>query len=158
MNVGKVIKSTAVVFIFISILLGAYLGGAFFGPEEGVFIGALVGLAAGWMQFILLYGFGELIDDVHHIRQKTCGDVAPAPNVPQPVKEIPQLWDCPLCHKQNPVGRNVCFHCGTRLDNSVGKTSAPVIAVKADGSWISPFCDTHNTAESKFCQQCGIEK
>lgn len=164
-NIGKAIKATAILFIFVSIILFAFLGGSLFGPAAGVFIGALMGLAMGWMQFILLYGFGKLIDDVHHIRQKTCGDVTPVPNAPQPapkapqpVAETPLLWDCPLCHRQNPLDQNVCYHCGTSSYPSGGKSSAPMIDVQPDGSWICPFCDTHNTPESTFCQNCGIEK
>lgn len=156
MNIGTAIKVTAVVFILIMIIVFAVIGGGF--GEEYILLGALVGLIVGWLQFILLYGFGELINDVHHIRQKTCGDVVPAPKASQPAREIPRLWDCPLCHEKNPVGRNVCVHCGTRLDHSAGNAPAPVIAVKPDGSWICPFCDTHNTAESKHCKNCGIEK
>ncbi|MBE6924878.1 MAG: hypothetical protein E7466_06565 [Ruminococcaceae bacterium] len=157
MNIGKLIKTTAVIILVVFIILFAFLGGAFFDPNTGVFIGALLGLCLGWLQFVLLYGFGKIIDDVHQIRKKTCGDVAPAPKTSQPINETPALWECPLCGRQNPVGKNVCCNCGTELGNSTNGASNLVIAVKADGSWVCPFCDTHNTPESKFCRECGIE-
>lgn len=158
MNIGKVIKVTAIIFIFLFLILFAFLGGALLGTPEGVFIGILAGLAIGWLQFILLYGFGKMIDDVHQIRKKTCGDAEPAPKAAMSVKETPRLWNCPLCGRPNPVGQNTCFHCGTRLDDSASNVSTPIIDIKADGSWVCPFCDTHNAPESKFCQNCGIER
>ena len=83
-NPGKKLKSLAKVIFWLSIIIytlaavGAYLNEVEINSASGSTIGliivavlwVLIGLLIGWLSSILVYAFGELIEDVHSMRKK----------------------------------------------------------------------------------------
>ena len=82
-NPGKKLKSLAKFIFWLSIILytlaavGAYLNeveinspGSTIGLIIVAVLGVLIGLLIGWLSSILVYAFGELIEDVHSMRKK----------------------------------------------------------------------------------------
>lgn len=72
MNIGKVIRYTAVLGVGALSVGGFFLGGYIGGYTDIAIACGFVGFLLGWIQFAMLYGLGKLIDDVHRIRNKLC--------------------------------------------------------------------------------------
>lgn len=83
-NPGKKLKSLAKLIFWLAIVLNVLLFLGIYGTavvEEGakgsalalfvfVALGLLIGALIGWLSSILLYAFGELIEDIHSMRKQ----------------------------------------------------------------------------------------
>lgn len=71
-NIGKKIKGLASVLCWIGIIVSGLIGviTSSLGGKGGFLI-ALVGILASWVGSFVLYGFGELIDNVCCMRSET---------------------------------------------------------------------------------------
>lgn len=69
-NIGGKLKKLATITFFVETIVTLVLG-IIFGIEEPVFfLVALLGPFAAWISSWVLYAFGELVEDVHAIRNK----------------------------------------------------------------------------------------
>ena len=74
-NVGEKIKGAAAVICFLGIITAIMVGfSLMITKEDGIIFGIIVllsGIFSSWVLFIILYGFGQLIENSQAIRDKT---------------------------------------------------------------------------------------
>lgn len=137
-EVGKKIKTLAKVAVIILTIPSALLGigiFAWFAQSEGMaavgfFIGIGVialGYFSAWLNGILLYAYGELVDKISSIESYLTGrkpvmgkTVKTAPvngkNVNLVVPRNPDgSWDCPFCNTRNAPDAVCCQQCHTMV-------------------------------------------
>jgi len=161
-NIGRKIKTLAVVLFWIMMILGV-LGSLIGGismiattgryDDTGVVFGILIiifgsGFAFlfSWIGSFFMYGFGQLIDDSEINRQTNqqilrkleSGSAPTAPN-PEPYRST-----------TNPEG----FRPAYRPAAPVPPT-APVRPAAPSGGWYCKKCGMKNEGTAKFCLRCG---
>ena len=101
----------------------------------GLVLGAaIVGLTyfSARMNVIMMYGYGELIDEVKVIRQHI---------VPQDVILVTEPMPDP--------DPDIIAESDT--------DATPAVERNADGSWKCVFCDHLNNVDTQWCCKCGVE-
>ena len=140
-DVGKEIKKVAKTAVVLMTIPAVLLAIAVFAicatTNDGLYV--LLGLAAGAgiisvgyfsakMAMMLLYGYGELIDEVKEIRQT----VNPRKNSRKKTDRKPSM---------NP-------------NDEPAPANEPSVSRNEDGSWTCLFCDHINAPNAKSCTQC----
>lgn len=106
----------------------------------GVFI-IIVGPFLSWAFSLLLYGFGELVENSTYLKipdedqesRKAVGDTT---------------W---VSDSQKPAGNDTV----SSPESSAAQVNTSKTEVKRD--WFCPDCGKHNSADSRFCSSCGLE-
>ena len=151
-DVGKEIKviaaATAKWITACHILLGVgvFVGGIAVSVTMGNgwawFVGLLLGAGIGLFGYfkarretIVLYAYGELVDKTNSIERtvsrKNGGKIESAP---KPVKVKPNKSSDKDAHAETPK-----------------------VQRQKDGTWVCVYCDHRNSADAKWCEECGFE-
>jgi hypothetical protein len=93
-----------------------------------------------------------------------------------------ELWECPGCHRKNPIERVVCEYCNTRnpaapANKPAAVSAKPAVSARAAATpsalkvatpavakvisttpWICPTCTFENKASATECEMCGTKK
>ncbi len=114
-NVGKKIKTLTLVVFWIEVVLFAISGLAIISIEEELFpLGILViaiGFLVSWLSGFVLYGYGEIIDNLQ-IQTTQLSNIL-AKSGAQPATQPQTLtWKCASCGKENDLSANFCEACG----------------------------------------------
>ncbi len=173
-NPGRKLKFIAVI-TFIVECISSFIGGIFYWVEEEEFFGGilimLVGFAVAWLSVIVLYAFGQLVensDNLVYIASKSTGikvettqfsfttnsgvnnNYAPynqnAYAAPQP--QAPTFITCPKCGELNGANNTACFKCRTPLSNPQYQQPQP-----QTHQWRCNTCG--NMTDSSPCKFCG---
>ena len=143
-DVGNEIKNIAETRVILSMILAVLIAiaivivFAYIGLKWmiiGIVLGvAIVGLTYFFarMNVIMMYGYGELIDQVKAIRQH----ITPQ-NASLLVEPIPE------------PDPDIIVESGT--------DSTPLSVRNTDGSWKCVFCEHLNNADAKWCYKCGVK-
>ena len=125
-NIGRKIKNWAK-WIFIVEAIGAIITGFILMAEVDVlyillvFLGPIIAWVGSW----ILYAFGELVEDVHAIRNKEgttaeekanfqqCGEIEHIETKYASDSVVTDFWTC-SCQRENSVSRTECWHCGAK--------------------------------------------
>ena len=133
-NVGSKIKGLVQVVFWLE-FLAAFICGIVFMKNAGFFWGLLImagGFLTAWLSNLVLYSYGQLVDNTDKIREGINKLVKNETTVvPEKIKAdtsvqndtvvVPSETEngenilCPFCGELQPVGRNYCNICGTRL-------------------------------------------
>lgn len=124
-----------------------------------LFFGGMIEIVLGYivarLEVIVLYGFGELIDQTMQINHRqlrqehTAGkkgvgkDKVKAVMPPRPAKQ--HTWRCPTCNRM--IQENPCPYCEPMWDDVV-----PV--ERTEQSWTCPKCGTKNLNSRTDCWRC----
>ena len=116
-NIGGKIKNWAK-WIFIIEAIGTIITGLVLLSTDEDLIGyGLLTLVCGpivaWVGSWLLYAFGELVEDVHAIRNK---EGTTEEKAKREAKIKSQKYKCPKCKHTLHYGDDVCEKCGGKLD------------------------------------------
>ena len=146
-NIGGKVKALAQ-WIFALEAISAIISGIWLlSEEEGIgflvlFLGPLVALASSW----ILYAFGELVEDMHEMRDKKA---AAAVNIPTVLNEAPAYTapkqTAPVVAAETPVN----------MDKAPNTANAPVSAEIKNGEKVCPKCGTAQRADRRVCWSCG---
>ncbi len=126
------------------------------------FINALLTAGGVYVATWVLYGFGQLVDDVHHMRTKG-GQTAVTVSVDGEKKTVVTTektesssfganWKCSKCGTENPVFKAACKKCGA------DKYSRPGQASSSGPKWRCPKCGEENPTSRASCKSCGAYK
>ena len=125
-------------------------------------LGAVIKAAAVYVGTWLLYGFGQLVDDVHQMRTNGSqtavtvsvdGEKKTVVTTENPVSSSAGAkWRCAKCGAENPVSRGACQKCGA------DKYSRPSHAASLGKTWRCPKCGEENSASRASCKSCGTYK
>lgn len=124
-------------------------------------LGAVGKLAAVYVGTWILYGFGQLVDDVHEMRTKDApmavtvsmdGEKKVTVTKEQPDASKEAKWRCAKCGAENPLYKATCQGCGA------DKFSRPGSTASSGPKWRCPKCGTENSNSRVSCQNCGAYK
>ena len=138
-EIKKLAKTVVILVTIPAVLIAIVLFALCATTNQGLYV--LLGLAVGAgiigvtyffgrMAMILLYGYGELIDEVKEIRQKINPQTNPTPS-PKPKAN------------RNP-------------NTNPNKDPALLVTRNSDGTWNCAFCDHLNKADAKSCAECDV--
>lgn len=172
-DVGKEIKNWAKIFAWVS-FIGSIVAGVVmllyglgvliadfdiplsFGLIGGGVASVVFGYFLARLEVIILYGFGELIDQVTQINQRQQQqDLAVARKKIEAEKEDRK--------KQTEEGKPlVCKVCGKTIDREpckycIAKSKLNTPLEKTDMNWTCPKCGTKNLNSRKNCWRCEYE-
>lgn len=108
--IGAKIKGLTKLICWVGIIASVISGGAMLSNRYTATIGIIVmilGSLLSWVGSFLLYGFGELIDQVMRISDmlsRTSGIIRD--------KSIPTTWKCAHCGQENTSASAQCKACG----------------------------------------------
>jgi len=126
-NVGAKIKSLAKVVCWVGIIASVIYGiilmmaasNSYSSVEQttalitGLLI-MIIGSVASWILSVVLYGFGQLVEDNQQIRSLLENEHKEKPAPARIVNVKPKnFWTCPSCGKVNPFTSKACINCGS---------------------------------------------
>ena len=87
------------------------------------------------LQYLLLYGYGELIDKVSDLEARSQGGIKGGRKPQQPAES----------------------HTEPEPESDCSGEGQPKTKRRPDGSWKCMFCDHMNPSGKDYCQKCGAE-
>jgi predicted RNA-binding Zn-ribbon protein involved in translation (DUF1610 family) len=120
-NIGEKLKNLAKVIFFIEAIITVIIGLVYMGTDEDfvflglifIIVGPLTALISSWF----LYAFGQLVDDIHALRNHKCpeSDNEIALEEAEAVTAT-RKFGCPNCGAMVKYGDPTCDKCGQPFD------------------------------------------
>ena len=136
-NIGGKIKTLAQVVCWIGIIFSVFSGIAIIVEDNFVFLGFIyivIGPLASWASSFVLYGLGEIINQLEYSNSNTY-------NLYQLLKKIAPKDE----KKIEPQKSNLT-------------SSAPTVQKTATDGWVCKKCSAKNDSCAQFCKDCGTYK
>lgn len=150
-DIGNKIKNWAV-WIFIVEALAAIIGGIALMANEFIGVGLLTmifGPFVAWVSSWLLYAFGQLVEDVHDLR-----DMEKAKTAPKRESVIKSVRDERNFDEQFAKALNEVRESASK-EKYPNKNNAPISAEINGDNKICPQCGTSQNANRRVCWSCG---
>ena len=155
-NTGKQIKSTAI-WLMLCFSLLSLLGAIILWKIEQILIGILVlllGISIAWSFLILLYGYGELIDETTKNRQES-------EKTNQLLAELVNRHPSQEENSASPavsVSRNPSPAVSPPKNNIHFPEKKDTPSINITSGWLCPKCESRNSELTLACKTCGSPK
>lgn len=146
-DIGAKIKTWAV-WIFIVESIGAIITGVILMGSELLapgFLVMIIGPIAAWVSSWLLYAFGQLVEDIHELRNIEYAQLQ--------TQEKPQTKIFDAQPAKTSAAPAVSTPASKEKDPN--KNNAPISAEIKDGNKVCPQCGTEQKADRRICWSCG---